>query len=284
MNSKFNRLMRRFLDEAGEGGGEGGGAPATPQEPAAPVDDTPIDDGVDWASLSDEAGSADEGEPEEPAAPAEPPAPTEPPATPPVEPAAEPPQGVQPEPVAPVPPQQPQPAAPTAEQIQAAERAYAAQLENLYRFDEATALQLQTEPEKVLPALAAKLHLDVMKTVMSQMRGLLPQMVQTQSESIKKDTEARSQFFEAWPELKGYDQQVLQVGAMFRQLNPSAPPEEAIKRIGELAMTSLGLSRQAPAAPTPPAAPAAFQPAVPGRVNPPAPSPSVWDELLTDDD
>lgn len=289
MNGKLNKLLWRLMDELDGDGGEGGGAPdaPTPQEPAAPVEDSSAGSGVDWDDLSsDVVEESDElGEAEPPAAPAPAPASETPPApAEPAQPAAEPPQGVQPAPEAPVEPQQPQQPQSTPEQIQAAERAYAAQLENLYRFDEETALKLQTEPEKVLPALAAKLHLDVMKTVMAQMRGVLPQMLQTQTAEMERDTSAKQQFFGAWPELKGYEQQVLQVGMMFRQLNPKATAEEAVQRIGELAMTSLGLSRQAPPAAPPVTPPSAFQPAVPGRVNPPAAPTSLWEEMAFDDD
>jgi hypothetical protein len=290
MTPKFNKLMWRLMEGLDDDGGAGDAAPAAPppQEPTAPFEDFEAGGDEDWGALSSDV---DEIVTEEaaPSAPATTPPAAEPPAQPvtPPTPAAEQPQGIQPEPVAPATPPQPTAPQPTQEQVQAAERAYAAQLENLYRFDEETALKLQTEPEKVLPALAAKLHLDVMKTVMSQMQGLLPQLVETQTESVKRNVQAKEQFYGAWPELKGYEQQVLQVGHMFRQLNPNASAEEAIKRIGELAMTSLGLTRQQQVNQqqqnVPPAS-NVFQPAVPGRVNPPAPPASEWEELITDDD
>jgi hypothetical protein len=197
------------------------------------------------------------------------------------QPAAE--QPLQQTPEAPEQLQQPQQFTP--EQVAAAEAAYAAQLANLYTFDEDTAMRLQTEPEKVLPALAAKLHLDVMRTVMAQMRGMLPEMLQTQTKSVERETQAKSQFFGAWPELQGYEKQVLEVGRMYRQLNPNAPAEEAVRRIGETAMAALGLQRrqqqeqqQQRQQPQP-----SFRPAVPGRVNPPSGQSSVWDDLVNDD-
>jgi len=264
------------------------GAPAvaeTPQEPAAPVDESFADSGVDWADMSDAAsedtGTTDWGD-ESPAVAESPEAAVPVEATPEAQqPAAE--EPLQQAPEAPEQLQQPQQFTP--DQIRAAEAAYAAQLANLYTFDEDTAMRLQTEPEKVLPALAAKLHLDVMKTVMAQMRGMLPEMMQTQTKSVERETQAKSQFFGAWPELQGYEKQVLEVGRMYRQLNPSAPAEEAVRRIGETAMAALGLQRrqqqeqqqqrQQPQQ--------SFRPAVPGRVNPPSGSPSVWDELINDE-
>jgi hypothetical protein len=276
----------KLFDEVPADGGEGSAAPAAvvevaiPQEPSAPVDDSPSDDGINWDDLSsqiDEAESVEFGETDEHAA--EPTAPTAP-VEPAVEPAAE---IVQPEEVV-APVETPQQQF-TPEQIQAAENAYAAQLAGLYQFDEETALRLQTEPEKVLPALAAKLHLDVLKAVMQQMQGVLPRMLETQTQSSARETKAKGDFFKAWPELAKYQTQVLQVGAMFRQLNPTASAEEAIQRIGETAMATLGLKRSAPAGNPPPATPTpSYRPAAPGRTSAPVAPQTVWDELSSEDD
>lgn len=277
------KLKYKLFDEAEGQQSAGAPAAATPQEPTAPVEDSVVDSSVDWVEMSDlaaeEPSSTDWGD--SPAEPAEPqpgaqPAPTEP-QQPAAEQAQEP---VQPAPEAPEQLQQPQQFTP--EQVQAAEAAYAAQLANLYQFDEETALKLQTEPEKVLPALAAKLHLDVMKTVMAQMRGMLPEMLQTQTKAVERENQAKTQFFTAWPELRGYEQQVLQVGRMYRQLNPNAPADEAVRRIGEVAMATLGLQRQQQQQQAP-AQQQAFRPSVPGRVNPPSGPANPWAELIDDD-
>jgi len=161
------------------------------------------------------------------AQPAQPPA-EQPPQE--IAPAAEQPQAVQPEQPATVPQEQQL----TPEQKQQAEMAYVAQLERLYQFDEDTALKLQTEPEKVLPALAAKLHLDVMKTVLAQVQGMIPTVLEKQTVAAKREQEAESMFFTTWPELRGYDKQIMEVGRMYRQLNPNAPAAEAVKRIDVL--------------------------------------------------
>jgi hypothetical protein len=260
-------------------------AEATPQEPSAPVEESFTDSEVDWQDLSEDADeSSEDWSGEEPPATIDEPSaqPTAPETTPAVEtPAAEP-EVIQPEVVAPeVQPQQQL----TPEQVREAENAYVTQLANLYRFDEETALKLQTEPENVLPALAAKVHLDVMKTVLGQVRSLLPQLMQTQAQANEREVGAKSQFFGAWPELKGFESQVLEVGKMYRQMNPTAPADEAIKRIGETAMAALGLQRKqvdttASSVQTAPA----YRPSAPGRVTAPASSPTEWDELLVEDD
>lgn len=282
------KIKWKFFEAADENASAGTPAPAaaeTPQEPSAPVEtfDADVSTDADWGDLSDDSvPDFDFGD--------EPPAHVEAEVTTPAKPSTE----VQTPPAAEqVPPVQPETQAPevpaqppaTPEAIRAAEMQYMQQLQGLYQFDEQTALKLQTEPEKVLPALAAKLHLDVMKTVMGQVRGMLPQMLEVQTQSSALETKAKEQFFSAWPELKGYDKQVMEVGRMFRQINPSAPAEEAVKRIGEIAMATLGMQRAAQQQAPAPAAPnAAFRPAAPGRTAAPQAPAGMWEDLLSDDD
>jgi hypothetical protein len=101
-------------------------------------------------------------------------------------------------------------------------------------------------------------------------------------ETETRNAAAQAEFYKAWPSLKGYDKQVLQVGALFRQLNPNATPQEAIERIGKVVHEALGIAIPAPgaAAPASPAVPAApAKPAAPfrpagGSGASPAPAPS----------
>lgn len=280
------KLKFKLLFPEGDAAPAAAPAPVTPQELSAPVEtETPsADSGIDWADLSadvdDDAGSDFGDEPGAPAEPAAPAPEAQPPAV--VEaPAAEtPPEVIQPEQVAPVTP----PVTQTPEQARQAENAYMAQLENLYKFDEETTLTLQTEPEKVLPALAAKLHLDVMKSVLAQVQGMIPEVMQQQTTMSTRETKAKGEFYGSWPELQKYEAQVLEVGKMYRAMNPTASAEEAIQRIGETAMTALGLTRAAPPAPPPTPPRAGFRPAVPGRVSAPEVAPTEWDQLLDDDD
>ena len=178
-------------------------------------------------------------------------------------------------------PDSPQPFTP--EQVAAAESAYKTQLQTLYAFDEETALQLQTEPEKVLPQLAARLHMDVMKAVMGQMKGLMPEMIQRHTQVARKEGQAQDLFFKAWPELKGYDKQIMQAGRLFREMNPNADANTAVERIGALAMAALGMQRAAPAQDQQ-IRPAPFTPAVPGRVSAPVAQKNMWADLAEDDD
>lgn len=293
---KVSKLFKRLMEESPADGGAGGGAPAP--APAAPVGesapqptptsdvDTGSDSDFDWEKLShemddDEILASGEDEETPPAPPVQqPPQPTEP-----QQQAADaalqqqPP--VQPEQQAPQQPAQPV----TPEAMKEAEQAYLQQLETLYRFDDDTAIRLQTEPEKVLPSLAAKLHMDVMRTVLAQVNGMLPQAMQEQTQAFTRETKAKDMFYSAWPELREHEAEVVKVGKMFRELNPSAPADVAVQKIGELVMVSLGKTRAASPSPEPtPAAAPAFRPAAPGRVSAPAPSPSIWEDMATDDD
>lgn len=118
------------------------------------------------------------------------------------------------------------------------------QLEQYYAIDEESALALATEPEKVLPKLAAQLHMSVMQQVQAEIAQSIPTLLKGTQEREVRESKAKNEFFTAWPELKGKENEVMQMGLMFRQLNPKATPQEAIQRIGEMTMNALGITRQ----------------------------------------
>lgn len=274
--------MFKLLEEVKGEGSAGAAAPAvaTPE----PQQETPVvESAVDWADLSSEVEEApfdeeDSGEqpPSEEAVQTPQPEEVQQPDTP----AAEQEQPVQPEQVAPV--QQPQY---TPEQIAQAERVYTDQLASMYQFDEDTALKLQTEPEKVLPQLAARLHLDVMKTVMAQVQGMIPQAIEATTRSTQRESSAKDMFYGAWPELRQYEAQVMQVGQMFRQMNPNADAQTAVQRIGELTMAALGMQRQPQQPRQESAAPSVpYRPGGANRPAAPAKQANVWDDMISEDD
>ena len=187
----------------------------------------------------------------------------------------------------------PEPAVPTlspvtAEAIAALRLADLARLEKAYALPADQATALLTEPEAVLPKLAAKLHQEIVAHVMSLMQNQIPQAVDSITTARTRESEAKKEFFGAWPELQGYEQQVLAAGAMFRQINPKATKEQAVQAIGQLAMQALGIQRGAAPAGTAPSAapqPTAFQPAgTAARGSTPTPKPvsSVWDEMTAE--
>lgn len=120
------------------------------------------------------------------------------------------------------------------------------------------------------------------------------QMIQYQ-EVTRKNNEARDAFYKAWPQLneKEHGKHVLDVGRMFRQMNPNATPEEATTKIGQIVTAALNLP---PAAQQPPvqqqqrpAARPGFRPAATGQAASGAPPASdnlftqMAEEMLHDD-
>lgn len=291
---KVRNRFYMLLDETVDGGQGSGEAPAVvPDAPAAEPAGEPDmwNEMIDFDVSAEEYERAVESKPSEPAPPA-----AEPPKVEATPKAPEPPPAVEPPVAAPEPAKAPEPATePTPPAAPPPPVDYAAlraaefeRLEKAYALPADQATALLTEPETVLPKLAAKLHQEVMANVLAMVQAQLPQAVDSITTAKVRESEAKTEFYSAWPELRGYEQQVLAAGAMFRQINPSAPKETAIQAIGQLAMQALGLSRSAPQAqPTTPPAPQAtpFTPAGgrSGGTPPPRPAPTVWDEMMNVD-
>lgn len=143
-----------------------------------------------------------------------------------------------------------------------------AQLQELYKLSEEDTRSLLTEPETVLPRLLAKAHMQMTKSVLESVQGIIPNVMETTQVASKAETEARNAFFSVNRDLAKpeYEEAILAAGSVFRKLNPNTPRDEAVKRIGEMARVSLGLPllswqvQVAPAAPAP-------QPFTPARGN-----------------
>lgn len=185
-----------------------------------------------------------------------------------------------------------QPVAP-AVSPEATEQEDLANLEALYGLSEAEAEALATEPEVVLPKMLAKQHLRMTKSILASVQGILPQMMQATTQSASVETAAREQFFSVNKDLAKpeYQDAILQIGKMYRQVNPKATAEVAVKTIGEMVRISLGLPAIATGAtevvvPSAPAVPVArpFTPARGGSGSPAPATPSVWEELASADE
>lgn len=239
--------------------------------PGNPPEESQVDKWSDF--LSDDEPMVEE-EPEADLPPEEKPPAEETPEVAPAEPPA-----VEPPPAQETPAAQPL----TKEQIAELRGQFEAKLVESYAISEEDSLALQTEPEKVLPKMAARLHLEVLDAVMGQLQQALPRYIESYAVTTTKDVQAKNEFFSAWPELQQYESQVLQMGQMFNAMNPKADPQTRIKRIGELTMAALGLQRQA-AAETPAAQPQAFRPAAPSKMSSPPPEKTKWERVMEDDD
>jgi hypothetical protein len=162
-------------------------------------------------------------------------------------------------------------------------------LEKYYALDADTAQALLTEPETVLPKLAARVHLEVTENVLRAVQGMFPGMIQQFQNTSKQESEAETAFYAKNADLRGVDpQKILQVGAMFRQVNPKASPDEAVVVIGSMVRAALGMTAPAPAVQQTPQA-SRVQPYTPARggggtAERVSQRSNPWAELLADDD
>lgn len=290
-------------EEAGDDGSPSPGA-------AAPSD-------RDWGSLADDdLGVSDEGgqggdSPPPPAPAAPPPTPTPPatpvaptpapapetppavPAVPPATPPATPP--VAATPPTPAPPS-PQPG-PSNEELQQQRESYRAELVKAYTLTPEQADQALTQPEEVLPALAAEIQLRTSEAITRGLLQVLPQIVQQVVKTQELTAKGEDEFFSRFADLKddAGRQAVLALGQAFRQLNPNATKEEFIAKVGLAARVALG--RQADggapnpptpgpglAPPPPPAAPGGGSQSIAPSSGPVNKFTKLFEELQTEED
>ena len=268
-----------------------GGVPAS--ESATPADE-PTGSDVNWSQLDEdfsqeglEPGTTVEGDLEvvpgagdavEPTPGATPPAtpavaptpaatPTPPAATPPVQtPAVETPAPVAPTPSAPQ--VEPSPLPDYTAWRSQREADLAAQT---YSITDEDASKLLTEPETVLPRMAARMHMEVMESTVRVMQTMLPRLMQSVQQTEQREISAKSFFHTANPDLADprLEPAIMEMGQVYRRLNPAASPEQAAQAIGNLVRASLGIAMPAQAAPAPTSAPAVpVVPFVPARGGP----------------
>lgn len=268
-----------------------GGVPAS--ESATPAEE-PTGSDVNWSQLDKDFSQEDldpgttvEGDLEvvpgtgdavEPTPGATPPAtpavaptpaatPTPPAATPPVQaPAVETPPPVAPTPSAPQ--VEPSPLPDYAAWRSQRETDLAAQT---YSITDEDASKLLTEPETVLPRMAARMHMEVMESTVRVMQIMLPRLMQSVQQTEQREISAKSFFQTANPDLADprLEPAIMEMGQVYRRLNPAASPEQAAQAIGNLVRASLGIAMPAQAAPAPASAPAVpVVPFVPARGGP----------------
>lgn len=183
---------------------------------------------------------------------------------------------------------------PTAEEIEKQKVAWLNKLTERYSISDEDAEALITEPETVLPKLAANIHSAVMVDMTKALEQILPQMVgqfiQAQPQvvsnamqSYQQQADAKTQFFESFPALKG-NENVVKVAAQTVEQNfPEMSQADQLQKVGQIALAMLGITPQAAPAPKEEEpAPAPFTPAKSGSAPPPAPKQegNVWDEFL----
>ena len=167
------------------------------------------------------------------------------------------------------------------------------ELEKLFSLSEEDAAALDEAPSKVLPKLAGQLMYDTMMSSYNAVMAAMPSVVNRLISASNEANEAESEFFSAWPDLKGKDNQAAVGTAInaYRSANPRATREQIIANAGVMAMIQLGKDPQAaiaarnkpaesPAASAPAAAPAPppAAPVAPTGAQPVPPQPAQQDE------
>lgn len=180
-----------------------------------------------------------------------------------------------PAPQAPAPVEQPQ-FDPVALEKQAIERLTTTE----YALTEEDKVALISEPDKVLPGLAARMHVRMQVQLANQIAQILPGIIQSQLQQATKVQGLETSFFGQYPELNKpeFRQTTLESLAMIRQVNPQATREEVMRDGAALAAvrlrTRLGAVQepvQIPALPQMPLAPPAEIPAQPVPAQPQVP-------------
>lgn len=112
-----------------------------------------------------------------------------------------------------------------------------------YAVPEESHAELLTEPEKVLPKLMAKMHMQVMDHLAQYVQAQLPRFLETHSRAKSAAQEASTAFFKEWPELNDprYHQVVGRSLVAYRTANKDATPEQVIKEGGLQALIAARL-------------------------------------------
>lgn len=288
-----------------------GGTSASFVEDMGGIASSPADGGdspseVNWSDIATELEQGDEsafaeGDAEvvEQVSPTSPPAAEAPPTVPPVSAPVEPPPPVSTSPAPEAVTPEAVPPAPVSVAPETPPVDYAtwrgeqiSKLEGMYKLSEDAAAQLLSEPEVVLPKMAAHLHMAVTEAVLQSVNNALPQVIQSIQQSSTVETAAQKLFNDINPDLADakFRNGIFEMGTMYRRLNPKATPEESAKIIGNMVRTAYGMQApvagtppQAPAAPAPMQSPAAYVPprGGGGGVTVAAPQ-NVWSQMAAD--
>jgi hypothetical protein len=163
-----------------------------------------------------------------------------------------------------------------------------------FALSEEDAQTLVTEPEKILPKLAANVYMAAYENVTKSIMASLPQMIaQTMSQQTAVET-ATDAFYTKWGKLDRnnakHSSAVNRIAKVYRQVNPKASAEQFTAEVGAQTLLALGIPFEEIIDAPPTEIPKPFQPAAPSgavRTPPPAAVTNEWTDLaeeLIDDD
>lgn len=132
----------------------------------------------------------------------------------------------------------------TPEQVQQRYMEWRGQTEDLlakhhYALKQEQIDELDTNPAEFIAKMQARVYLDAVTAVLTQVTQHLPRMIQQQNELSAHSVSNESQFYDRWPKLREHADTVLRVGAVYRQLNPSASMEDFINEVGAQTMVAM---------------------------------------------
>ena len=145
-------------------------------------------------------------------------------------------------------------------------------LQNSYQLSKADADLMQVEPEAVLPRVLAGVHMSVFNQVMEQVQQQMSLQVPTLIEQDRSRRADTDEFYNRWPKLKDHHAEVTNFAGVWRQMNPQATKDVAVKDIGKHVMIALGYPLEGGVEAPPVNVTPAFSPAPPTSVVP-APAP-----------
>lgn len=215
------------------------------------------------------------------------------------EPQAAQPPAAQPQPAAPAqPPAQAPVAMPSLEQVQ--QNAIDYLMANDYKLSDSDRTQLISEPDVVLPRMAARMHVGITTGVMQQMQQIIPMIVQQQVSGLIAAQRAEMEFFSEYPALNRPEYRPIVAESLAfvqdqARMRGVTLPRDQLKRNGA-AWAAFQIRQQGVrVAPAAPAAPAAvprspMAPFVPvatgggGAPSAPTQPTDIWGQLAMDPD
>jgi hypothetical protein len=146
---------------------------------------------------------------------------------------------------------------------------------------------LDVDAVGVLPKIMARVYFEGQVNSLQQIANMVPRMVEHVANTRIAESDSERAFFEAWPNIDSRNVEhmkvVTQLSNSFRQMNPRASRDDAIKYVGQAATAFLNLPTpqrnsnggqpprgNGPSRRTPP-----FAPAQGGRAQPPAGTPTA---------
>ncbi len=145
------------------------------------------------------------------------------------------------QPQAPQEPQQPQMT------TQQALEALQGSLEEQYSFGEEDAATLISDPEKILPKLAARVQVNTIAQMATVLQQQLPNVIASQVRTVIQSNNARNDFYDQYPAFRGKDEGVIiQAMQMAKQAMPTASREQVIQAGASVAAGLLNVNLQQP--------------------------------------